>query len=50
MPPQVIREGTIEEQHIAMMPDGCGNKVELNRYLKSGCSQVQSPLKAVVPP
>ena len=29
MPPQVIREGTVEEQHIAMIPDGCGNIVEL---------------------
>ena len=29
MTPQVIREGTVEEQAIMMMPDGCGNIVEL---------------------
>jgi len=29
MAPQVIREGTVEEQRIMMMPDGCGNVVEL---------------------
>ncbi len=29
MPPQVIRAGTVEEQKIVMMPDGCGNIVEL---------------------
>jgi uncharacterized protein len=29
MAPQVIRADTIEEQHIVMMPDGCGNIVEL---------------------
>jgi extradiol dioxygenase family protein len=29
MAPQVIRSGTIEEQHIMMMPDGCGNIVEV---------------------
>ena len=29
MAPQVIREGTVEEQRIMMMPDGCGNIVEL---------------------
>lgn len=29
MTPRVIREGTVEEQHIMMMKDGCGNIVEL---------------------
>ena len=29
MPPQTIRAGTVEEQRIMMMPDGCGNVVEL---------------------
>jgi extradiol dioxygenase family protein len=29
MTPQVIRKGTVEEQCIMMMPDGCGNIVEL---------------------
>ena len=28
MPPQTIRAGTVEEQHIMMFPDGCGNIVE----------------------
>lgn len=28
MPPQIIRQGTVEEQHIMMFPDGCGNIVE----------------------
>lgn len=28
MQPQTIRAGTIEEQHIMMMKDGCGNIVE----------------------
>ena len=29
MEPQTIRQGTVEEQHIMMFPDGCGNIVEL---------------------
>ena len=29
MAPQVIRAGTVEEQCSMMMPDGCGNVVEL---------------------
>ena len=29
MSPRLIREGTIEAQHIMMMRDGCGNIVEL---------------------
>ena len=29
MAPQTIRAGTVEEQRIMMMPDGCGNIVEL---------------------
>lgn len=29
MPPQTIRAGSVEEQHIMMFPDGCGNIVEL---------------------
>jgi len=29
MAPQTIRAGTVEEQRIMMMPDGCGNVVEL---------------------
>ena len=28
MQPQTIRAGTVEEQHIMMFPDGCGNIVE----------------------
>ena len=28
MQPQTIRTGTVEEQHIMMFPDGCGNIVE----------------------
>jgi extradiol dioxygenase family protein len=28
MPPQTIRAGTVEEQQIMMLPDGCGNVVE----------------------
>jgi extradiol dioxygenase family protein len=29
MTPQTIRAGTVQEQRIMMMPDGCGNVVEL---------------------
>ena len=34
MTPRVIRAGTIEEQRIMMMPDGCGNIVELKSLPK----------------
>ena len=29
MPPRLVREGTVEEQCVIMMPDGCGKLVEL---------------------